>query len=481
MRKLQIQILSRVDKSGASIGDYAVDGYIGKGGCSVVTSSRRLKEDSPYSIMSAQFNHSITQSNVLSKITLISTKPYSIDIAFQGGQPVRVWDGSKIIFDGVIVRPIYYIRNQMQYCDLVLGLYTYQLTRTPLFFTSDQLAEIAKLLNIPNLSSSVAGNVSLPVGLGTLLDTIKSGTDYSVYGKNTWVADIGDVGNTVYIMAQTGQTKDTILRQSIDFLNEVFYQQESGEWVLKTLNTKNYAPFTIDVTNQLATTMKDKLAIPVGSGISGTIPSLTDLYFVDNSYDTPLYTTNYGMVPPDIVNAAGGAQSFIVSVTPNLSKFKRMSQLANSSWFIGDYSFTDINGDIVSDPAMAQTFNQGYIAQNPYLTSAGYGLDKNRNMVTVESKFTAYQMLLTYKDMARKLTNYYQMVGTFLLDDPALKAPDGAPMELGNILGTIVPIGKSAMESGIVATTCRSYNEDGIASLSISLVPLGSIAGKWES
>ena len=89
---------------------------------------------------------------------------------------------------------------------------------------------------------------------------------------------------------------------------------------------------------------------------------------------------------------------------------------------------------------------------------------------------------LSFKDMSRQLTNYQQFGGTFLLDDPAFYDSDGnALVDLGNLLGKIVPINNCIMESGIIATTSRNYSEDGIASLSINLAPLGSITGKWAS
>ena len=473
MRQVQIQILSRQTNSGVSMNDYSIYIAAGKYGYRPVEILPNGEtNNSPYAMLSAQFDHSLVQSNLLSKVTLICSQPYSKTIGFQGGQPVRVWDNEEVVFDGVIVRPIYYIKNQMQYCDLVLGTYTYQLTKMPLFFTADMLTQLSELLGLPNLGSSVAGNVSVPVNLSVLLNAIKANTDYSVYGKNTWITDDS---SEVFIMAHTGQNRDMILRQSIDFLNEVFYQQESGEWVIATLSNKNMAPFSIDVTNKTATTMVKS------SGNQQITPSLFNIYFTDNSYDTPLYCVNYGMVPPNIVSDVG-VNSFVVSVVPNLKYFPRMQQLKDSSWFVGEYDYTEINGNIVSDPAMRQAFNQKYVAENPYLNFINGGSDGQGNSKKVNTDFNAYQLLLSFKDMSRQLTNYQQFGGTFLLDDPAFYDADGnALVDLGNLLGKIVPINNCIMESGIIATTSRNYGEDGIASLSINLAPLGSITGKWAS
>jgi hypothetical protein len=486
MRTLQIEIRSRQLKGGTSTGDYTVNGYMGNTDKSVFVCERGLV-DSPYRLISAVFMHSIVQSDLLSKVSFIMTKPNSKEYSFQGGQPVRVWDAGLIIFDGVIVKPMYFTKNNMQYCDLILGTYAYQLTKMPLFFTTAQLQQLNEILGI-NLDSSLAGKVAVSIPLASLTDAIIDNTDYEAYGKNEIIFD-GDYEQEIYLMATTGQSRDAVIRQSIDFLNEVFYQQESGEWRIDTLDANNLAPFSIDVTNASATSMTEYDLAPVNGAIPDNgfipatletpkaVPSLIDVVFIDNTYTTPVCATNYGFVEPDVANAAK-ATSFIVAVTPDLNKpeFKRMNQLVNSSWFIGSYESSQIDDNIVNDPTMAAVFNQGYIVNNPYFKYASNGVDSKGNNVKVSDSFTAYQLLLAYKTMAKFLSSYYQLIATFLLDDPVFSR---GKIPLGNLLGTVVPINNCIMEQGIIATTARSYNEDGRATFSINLAPLGSLTGKW--
>lgn len=431
-----------------------------------------------YQLLYIQLNYSILSSVVTSTLVLSMNQPMTnqtntIDLiqtnsnVLRSGQPVEILDNGNIVFQGVILKANYSMppldaeSQSGMFLEIILAPSIYQFSLSPMIFSEEQAAQMQNLLNI-NIASLLAGGVAQSVDTDTFLNYITSSMDYSNIFQQTIEAD--DLGANLYVMASVGDSRDTVLRNSINYYNCVFYQQEDGEIIIRQLDATNACTFNVDVTNGIFNTTN----INVGSTNNNQVPTLPLLNYDygDNAYSTPCIVSNYAIVPKNIATA-GKIDEFVLSYIPNPQYYPRLQQLQNSGWYVGQTNNTQINQNIVTDPTVRAAFEQASSGPDAYMMTA------NSNNLT-NPFYGAYQDLLTGKELGLALTGYASFSGSISLDDNNL------PTTTQNFLGTIIQINNCDLKAGIIATCTRMYTANG-SFLKFNVAPLGSITGFWAA
>lgn len=414
-----------------------------------------------YSFAECILNYSIQSSQSLSKIILDMNQPLNDSNVLRSGQPVIIFDDGQKVFEGILNCVQYMmlpINDQGQGKQVMIGMLSpsiCQLTITPTIFDIDQAKQISKLLDI-DVSALLIGNFRQSVKTIKLLEYIITNMDYDrIFKKKILYYDLPE---ELYIMASAAQSRDEVLRYSMDYYNTVLYQQEDGQIIIRQLDANIECPFDVD-------TMNFSLGNPNTEEFVPIVPMLQYSY-TENAYNTPSIISNYGILP-DGVAISSGAKNFAVSYSPNEKFYPRINQLLKTGWFTGQLGNSQINDNIISSPIIASALKNFQINKDQYMNSIiPTGLLK-------DTFFLAYQAMITGKQMGQALTGYSNFNGTISLDDPNLP-------KLGNILGSIMQVFNSDMKAGIIASLTRQYGKGG-SYLSFSLAPLGSITGYWKN
>lgn len=415
------------------------------------------QEDQTYAFISAMLNYSVQGSSVTSTVIFSMNTPLSGTNVIRSGQPIKIMDGADEIFEGQIIPkyqslPISDNGRGGLYLIATLIPSIFQLTVTPMVFDSNQAQQINSLLGI-DLATILAGNVAQQVATSDLLSYIVTNTDY----KNIFQKTISpqNLPASVFLMATAGQSRDMVLRASIDFTNTVLYQQEDGNIIIRQLDSGIKTPFSLDLAN-------------ANSGeVNNGEPkiSILEYSYQDNAVLCPGVVSNYALLPAN-QSIAADVSVLLVSYKPSATFYPRIQQLQNTGWFVGSIVNSQINQNIVSDPTVAAIL-QGYQSYpDQYMTSSAQFGAK-------EDFIAAYQALLTGKQLGQALTGYANLECLISLDDPYLPTAG-----MGNILGSCVTIQNCDLGEGLIATYSRSYSAEG-SYMSLNIVPLGSITGYW--
>ena len=417
---------------------------------------------SPYQFVNLVLNYSVVSSSVTSMLILGMSTTLSENNVLRSGQPVTVEDNGVIVFQGVILTPTYKLLPMSEdskgglYAVITLAPSLYQLTLMPMIFDDTQAAQI-KIVTGVDVSNFLAGNTVQLSNTQDLLNYMVLDTDYSTYFDGRISAD--DLGKTLFVMATAETSRDTVLRQSIDYYNCILYQQEDGLIVIRQLDPSFECPFDIDLANNIPAQNVTPETVPIA-------PLLTYEY-MENAYSTPAAVSNYAMLAPDLAVAALADQC-VLTYAPNPIFFPRIKQLQMGGWFVGQIGGTQINSNIASDPNTAAALAHFQSYQDQYMiTTQASGVK--------DQATAAYQALLTAKQMGAALSGYSGLSFTISLDDPNIATAD-----LSSVVGTCLQIQNCDMKSGLIATVSRSYSSDG-SYLSGNIVPLGSYTGYWKN
>lgn len=425
-------------------------------------SDDKLDSNSTYEFMGMSLNYSLQSSNVTSMLVLSMNEPPDLTNIIRSGQPIEIVDNGDIVFQGIILSPKYRLLpigdngqgGMFLYATLAPSIY--QLASTPMIFDSNQAQQVSQLTGI-NVQNLLAGNVSQNTTSESFINYMISNTDYSTFFDHE--INVADLSSTIFVMAQAGQTRDSVLRSSIDFNNVVLYQAEDGVINIRQLDSTIAAPFNVDLTNQFNDTETNN-ATP-------TVPMLYYDY-TENAATTPSIVSNYNMLSPNL-GIANAVSANILTYKPNPQFFPRVDQLAKTGWFVGEIGQTQINDNIITDPSLAKIVS-GYqeLTDKYMISSPQFG--------AADPNTTSYQILLTGKQLGQALTNYSILEGTISLDDQNISIQQN----MGAVLGTIIKIQNCDMQSGIIATCTRNYSTAG-SYLTFNAVPLGSITGYWRA
>jgi hypothetical protein len=453
MRRILISIYPRpnaINKNGAPDNSY------------MYNSQDIVNPNSTYEFNSMMLNYSLQSSAVTSTLILGMNEPQSLSNVLRSGQPVEIIDNGDIVFQGVILAPRYKLLPMSEdsrgglYVFITLAPSIYQLTSTPMIFDANQAKQVSELTGI-NVQNLLAGEVAQNATSASFINYMISNTDYkSFFGHEI---NVYDLSSNVFVMADAGQSRDSVLRSSIDFNNVVLYQSENGIIYIRQLDSTIAAPFNLDLSNQFN-----------DSDINTTTPTvpLLDYEYFENAASTPSVVSNYNMLPPNL-GIANSVAANILSYMPNPEFFPRVSQLAKTGWFVGEIGQTQINNNIITDPTVAKVIS-GYDAQiDKYMIRSPQIGAANQSTVS-------YQTLLTGKQLGQALVNYAILEGTISLDDRNISIQQN----MGSVLGTIIKMQNCDMESGIIATCSRNYSSSG-SYLTFSIAPLGSITGYWRA
>jgi hypothetical protein len=430
---------------------------------SLDTLQNQITPDSPYQFIAANLNYSLVSSAVTSLMILSMDEPPDQSNVLRSGQPVEITDNGDIVFQGVLLTCKYQLIPMTEnsrmggiYLIATLAPSIFQLTSTPVLFDNNQALQMQQLTGI-NIQAVLAGGVVQNITSQSLINYMISNTDYSSFFNQN--VNVSDLSNSVFIMASSGQSRDSVLRASIDFNNVVLYQSENGIINIRQLDSTIAAPFNVDLTNQFNDTETNDT--------TPTVP-LLEYEYGDNAALTPSVVSNYNMLSPSL-GVALNVNTNLLSYTPNPQFYPRINQLATTGWFTGLLGTTQINENIITDPTVAEVIS-GYLAYpDKYMLSS-------KQFGAQESATASYQALLTAKELAASLNDYATLQGLISLDDPNISIQQN----MGSVLGTIIKIQSCDMQSGIIATCTRSYSTAG-SYLNFNATPLGSITGYWKS
>ena len=405
-----------------------------------------------YAFNSMKINYSLFSSDITSVLTLTMNVPETPSNILRSGQPIIITDNGSTIFEGVVLTPNYNVLKVNKdsrsnvVVTLILAPSILQLTKLPMLFDVEQKNQIDGLLGI-DTAIILAANVTQQVGTEDLLNYMVSNTDLQdFFNKAITYSGLPD---EIYLMAQAGQVRDSVLRISIDFTNTVFYQQEDGECIIRQLDATIKTPFIIDPTNSTQFDL---------------FPAILEHTYIDGAANTLAVVSNYNILSPG-VGISTNANANYLSYAPNPEFYPRVQELQNTGWFSGSIEHTPINNNIVNNPSLAPFLNGLQTTPNQYMVSSDqYGASQNF--------IAAYQALITAKMMGAALVNYQNLMCTISLDDPYLTT------DTSLILGTCVDIINSDMKAGLIATYSRDYSLAG-SFITLNLVPLGSCTGYW--
>jgi len=414
-----------------------------------------------YAFTSLTLNYSILTSSVTSTLVMSMSKPLNSWNALRSGQYIQIWDNSNTIFQGVLLSCQYQLMPTDNgsgglFFIATLAPSIYQLTLAPLIFNAKQAEQLKQVTGV-DVAAILAGQVAQKINATTLLDYVVKNTDYGSFFNQTILSN--DLPEDVFIMATSGQVKDTMLRQSIDYANCVMYQQETGEIVIRQLDVSLEAPIELDLDNDFTnfnyTNDQAKKIVPVL------------LYqYTDNAYSTPCVVSNYAMLTPDLANIAK-TDTLVITSAPSSEYYPRLEQLQRSGWFTGQIGQTEINNNVVSDPTTAKVFdeyNKNYKAYQKQATT------NNAKSPLI----TAYQSLLTAKELASSIVNYATLSATISLDNKNI------PDDINTLLGSIITIQNCDLDCGVVATIAREYSLMG-SYMTMNIAPMGSYTGFWKN
>jgi len=407
-----------------------------------------------YQFISMDLNYSIQSSSITSTLVLSLNQVLDTDNILRSGQPIEITDNGKIVFQGVLLTLKYKLippSNNGQggiYLIATLAPSIYQLTLLPVLFDSTQKQQIDTLLGI-DTNTILLGNVAQNINTSTLLAYIQSNTDFNSFFSRS-ILNL-DLPSQVFLMSPAGSSRDNVLRSSIDFTSTVFYQSEDGNWVIRYLDSAVKAPFSINIANDDAN--------------SDNVPAILDYEYNDNATLTPAVINNYNIITAG-TGVGANVSSTLLSYKPNPVYFPRIQQLQSTGWFSGQLMHTPINNNIFSNPTTASLLNKIASFPNQYIISSP---PSGGNVVN-----TAYQTLITAKEMAQSLTGYATLECLISLDDQFLDQNN-----LQIILGTCVDIANCDMKAGIIATYTRSYSLQG-SYIHLSICPLGSMVAAWK-
>lgn len=278
------------------------------------TPNTAYNPDSPYELVELLLNYSLVDSNVTSTMILSINELIGSNNILRTGQPVTITDNGQIVFEGVLLSCQYRVMPIGQdgqggvYLIATLAPSLYQLTITPMIFNSEQATQVANALGI-NIQGVIAGGVAQETATATFLNYMISNTDYSNIFQKT--ISFTDLGSQVFVMAQAGQSRDSVLRQSINFYNCVLYQDESGQININQLSASNdnAAPFVLDLQN-------GSVALDANISTVRPIVPMMQYSYTDNAYSTPAMVSTYAILNANI--AIGGKVSdLLVTYAPN--------------------------------------------------------------------------------------------------------------------------------------------------------------------
>jgi hypothetical protein len=258
-------------------------------------------------------------------------------------------------------------------------------------------------------------------------------------------------------MTSPGDSRDTMLRTSIDFYNCVMFQKENGIIQIRQLDTSIIAPFAVDLQNEY---------LPPNQLPSQVIVPMLKWNFYDSAYETPCVMSNYALVPPQL-SITQSVDTSLISYTPNSRYYPRLDALKNSGWFVGAIGQTQINQNIIQNPT-ATTALAGFQASIDLYMKKSSGTGYQNDFLS------SYQALLTAKQLAIEITKYSGLIGQVSLDDPNM------PDSIGDFIGTILNIQNCDMQQGVVSKSTRRYSVNG-SYLDFDVAPLGSFTGYWKS
>jgi len=404
-----------------------------------------------YGFIACQLAYDINKFNPpMGAMTLLARDP---KVYIQSGQPIQIQQNGVTIYQGIILSATNKLEGDNDIVQLQLMPSASQLSLCNFIFDQTIRDQIQKITGI-NMEVLLITGLNAKVSTQKLLDVMINNTTY----KNQFQHDsvlINDLPSELRVVSDITDSKEIVLRKSLQWFNTVAYQQENGKIIIRQLDSKLQCPFSIDYMNQGASLY-----------LANQKPCLAvlDREFNDNalSYST---LSSYSILQANVAEALK-ADNNKLTVSPNYKYFDRVKVLQENGWIIGKIMQIPLNDSFLKDPAYSNALKGMQSSPTQYFNSTG-------GSATDKEFYSAYQRMVTQQAMAAQMSGYCILKATVSIDDAFF--PDG----VGDIQGTIINIDNAPVKQGIIASYTKEFSSNG-SFIHMIILPVGTITGFWK-
>lgn len=407
-----------------------------------------------HGFISCNLTYDINRFNPISTMTLLVRDP---KVYIQSGQPIEVQQNGATIYQGIVlsVKNKLTVENEKIYDIVELQLLPSagQLSSCNFMFDRTIRDQIQKLTGV-DMSLLLITGFNAEVSTQKLLDVMIANTVYqNQFQHNSVIAN--DLPVNLRVVSDVTDSKEIVLRKSLQWFNTVAYQQENGKIIIRQLDSRLQCPFSIDYMNQGASLY-----------LADQKPCLAvlDREYDDNalSYST---LSSYSILQANVAEAIK-ADNNKLTVAPNYKYFDRVKVLQDNGWIIGKIMQIPLNSSFLENPAYTEALKGMQSQPTQYFNSTG-------GSATAKEFYSNYQRMVTQQAMAAQMSGYWILKATVSIDDAFF--PDG----VGDIQGTIINIDNAPVKQGIIASYTKEFNANS-SFIHMIILPIGTITGFWK-
>lgn len=403
-----------------------------------------------HGFISCNLAYDINRFNPIGTMTLLVRDP---KVYIQSGQPIEVQQNGVTIYQGIVLSATSKLNGDNDIIQLQLIPSAGQLSLCNFMFDRTIRDQIQKLTGV-DMSLLLITGFNAEVSTQKLLDVMIANTVYqNQFQHNLVIAN--DLPSELRVVSDITDSKEIVLRKSLQWFNTVAYQQENGKIIIKQLDSRLQCPFSIDYMNQGASLY-----------IADQKPCLAvlDREFDDNalSYST---LSSYSILQANLEEALK-ANNNKLTVSPNYKYFDRVKVLQENGWIIGKIMQIPLNDSFLKDPAYTEALKGMQSQPTQYFNSTG-------GSATAKEFYSNYQRMVTQQAMAAQMSGYWILKATVSIDDAFF--PDG----VGDIQGTIINIDNAPVKQGIIASYTKEFSATS-SFIHMIILPVGTITGFWK-
>lgn len=403
-----------------------------------------------HGFISCQLSYDINRFNPIGTMTLLVRDP---KVYIQSGQPIQIQQNGVTIYQGEVLSAKSKLTIEGDIVQLQLMPSSGQISLCNFILDQTIRDQIQKLTGI-NMEVLLITGLTTTVSTQKLFSVMIANTVY----KNQFQHDsviVEDVPIELRIVSDVTDTKEIVLRKSLQWFNTVAYQQENGKIIIRQLDSRLQCPFSIDYLNQ-------------GSNLylANQKPCLAvlDREFDDNalSFST---ISSYSILQANLAEALK-VNNNKLTVAPNYKYFPRVKVLQDNGYIISKIIQIPLNDSFLKDPAYSNALKKMQSSPTQYFNSTG-------GSATDKEFYSAYQRMVTQQAMAAQMSGYWILKATVSIDDAFF--PDG----VGDIQGTIINIDNAPVKQGIIASYTKEFSANG-SFIHMIILPVGTITGFWK-
>jgi hypothetical protein len=403
-----------------------------------------------HGFISCNLAYDINKFNPIGTMMLLVRGP---KVYIQSGQPIEVQQNGVTIYQGIVLSATSKLNGDNDIIHLQLIPSAGQLSLCNFMFDRTIRDQIQKLTGV-DMSLLLITGFNAEISTQKLLDVMIANTVYqNQFQHNLVIAN--DLPMNLRVLSDVVDSKEVVLRKSLQWFNTVAYQQESGKIIIRQLDSRLQCPFSIDYINQGASLY-----------IADQKPCLAvlDREFDDNalSYST---LSSYSILQANLEEALK-ANNNKLTVSPNYKYFDRVKVLQENGWIIGKIMQIPLNSSFLENPAYTEALKGMQSQPTQYFNSTG-------GSATAKEFYSNYQRMVTQQAMSAQMSGYWILKATVSIDDAFF------PYGVGDIQGTIINIDNAPVKQGIIASYTKEFSASS-SFIHMIILPVGTITGFWK-